>query len=322
MPRYFIIGGAGFIGSNLIRDVLAKGNDQVTVYDNYTSGRDWHFRTWVDSPRLTRVIGDVKDLNRLSAAMVGHDIVYHLASNPDIAKAATDPSIDFWEGTYLTQNVVEAMRTSGLKTLIYASGSGVYGDAGETELAENFTPMRPTSTYGASKLAGEALICAYCHMFELRATCLRFANVVGPNQTHGVGYDFVRRLRANPKELLILGDGRQSKSYIHVEDVISAMRGFEAEGTGAFDVYNVATEDYATVLQIADIAVGELGLSEVRFRFSGGDRGWKGDIPVVRFNSGKLRATGWTNRRSSSEALRDSIRSIIEDLNAGLIPAM
>lgn len=319
MPKYFIVGGAGFIGSNLVRDILAGGNDEVTVFDNFTSGREWHFRKWADSPRLKKVVGDVKDVKLLTSEMRGHELVYHLASNPDIAKAVTDPTIDFWEGTYLTQNVVEAMRVSGARKLIYASGSGVYGDAGEAELGENFSPMRPTSTYGASKLAGEALICAYCHMFELRATCLRFANVVGPNQTHGVGYDFVRKLRANPTELLILGDGRQSKSYIHVEDVISAMRSFEAEGSGMFDAFNVATGDYATVLEIAEIAVRELGLSGVQFRFTGGDRGWKGDIPVVRFNSQKLRARGWRNRRTSIEALTDSIRSIIADLEAGLI---
>jgi UDP-glucose 4-epimerase len=320
VATYFIIGGAGFIGSNLTLRLLAEEANQVTVFDNYSSGKDWHFRQWLDSPRLRRVHGDVKDLPALTEAMRGHSIIYHFASNPDIARAATDPTIDFWEGTYLTQNVLEAMRISGAGTLLYASGSGVYGDGGEIAFAESYSPLRPVSTYGASKLAGEALICSYCHMFGLRATCLRFANVVGSNQTHGVGFDFIRKLWGNPRELQILGDGQQSKSYIHVQDVIAALRLFETPQTEIFDCYNAATKDYITVSQIADLVVELLGLKDVQYRFTGGDRGWKGDVPVVRFNSDKLRARGWANARTCEQALREALRSMIEDVRAGHIP--
>src|SRR6185437_9048915 len=147
----------------------------------------------------------------------------HLASNPDIARAATEPEIDFYQGTVLTNNVVEAMRRAGVSRILYASGSGVYGEIGDTEAQEDFGPLIPVSTYGASKLAGEALISSYCSMFGLTACIFRFGNVVGPRQTHGVGFDFVRRLAADPTELRILGDGQQSKSYVHVSDVISAV---------------------------------------------------------------------------------------------------
>ena len=155
--------------------------------------------------------------------MDGHDTVVHLASNPDIAAAVTNPAIDFDQGTALTNNVVEAMRTTSAQRLLYASGSGVYGDLGHTEAHEDHGPLLPGSTYGASKLAGEALICSYVAMFDLTACAFRFGNVVGPRQTHGVGFDFVRRLRKDPTVLSILGDGSQSKSYIDVGDVVSAV---------------------------------------------------------------------------------------------------
>jgi len=246
--------------------------------------------------------------------MEGHDLVFHFASNPDISKAMTDPCIDFWEGTYLTQNVVEAMRRSKVPRLLYASGSGVYGDVGELPVFENLSPLHPTSTYGASKLAGEALICSYCHMFGITARCFRFANVVGENQTHGVTYDFVRRLSSDPTQLLILGNGAQSKSYIHATDVIRAMRLFEEAKGAIFDVYNVATQDYITVTQIANLCVEHLHLENVRFHYTGGDKGWQGDVPIVRFDTDKIRALGWTNAYTSEAALANSIQSVIQNI--------
>jgi UDP-glucose 4-epimerase len=249
--------------------------------------------------------------------MRGHDRVFHFASNPDIAKAVTQPDIDFWEGTYLTQNVVEAMRVSGVKQLTYSSGSGIYGDTGQTAVFEDFAPLLPISTYGASKLAGEAMICSYCHMFGLSAAAFRFANVVGPRQSHGVCYDFILRLLAEPKHLRILGDGSQSKSYIHVDDVLEAMLLVADAPAGGFEYYNAATEDYITVKQIADLVVQRMKLTGVEYQFTGGDRGWKGDVPIVRFDSRKLRLRGWRNHRTTVEALTDSIDSMLADARAG-----
>ncbi len=213
--------------------------------------------------------------------MEGHEAVIHLASNPDIARAVTDPDIDFREGTLLTRQVVEAMRVTGVRRILYASGSGVYGDLGNVEAQEDHGPLHPISTYGASKLAGEALIASYCYMFGLSSCVFRFGNVVGPRQTHGVGFDFVRQLLLHPHELRILGDGMQSKSYIHIEDVVSAVLLAHAETTASFTAYNVGTGDYITVREIAELAVDALGYDRdaVRFVYSGGDRGWKGDVP-------------------------------------------
>lgn len=317
--NYFIVGGLGFIGSNLARKLLKESSNCVTIYDNYTSGHEWHLGDCLGASNLKIVRGDVKDLEALTSAMGGHDLVYHFASNPDISKAMTDPTIDFWEGTYLTQNVVEAMRRSQVPRLLYASGSGVYGDVGEVPVFEALSPLHPTSTYGASKLAGEALICSYCHMFGMTARCFRFANVVGENQTHGVTYDFVRRLSANPNVLPILGNGSQSKSYIHSLDVIRAMRLFESPTGAIFDSFNVATEDYISVTEIAQMCVKLLKLTDVEFNYSGGDRGWKGDVPIVRFDTSKIRSLGWSNALTSQQAIEKSIQSVISNISEGKI---
>jgi UDP-glucose 4-epimerase len=309
--RVFIAGGAGFIGSHMAHDVLTKTNACVTIFDNFSSGQEWHLGPHLDGDRLTIVRGDLKDREAVKKAVAGSDRVYHYASNPDIAKAMAQPDVDFWEGTYLTQNLLEAMRQTGVNELIYASGSGVYGDTGELAVTEDYSPMQPISPYGASKLACEAMIHAYTHMFDMKARVFRFANVVGGRQTHGVAYDFINRLRKNPEELSILGDGMQSKSYIHVEDVIRAKQYFASRDKERYTYYHLATGDYLTVREIADLVTEEMGLKNVKYVFSGGDRGWKGDVPIVRFDLTKVHNAGWKAERSSREAMRDAIRKML-----------
>jgi UDP-glucose 4-epimerase len=317
--RYFLVGGAGFIGSHFVDRLLSEPNTElVTVYDNFTSGREWHLSHHADDERLDVVRRDVKDLEAMTGAMTGHEVVVHLASNPDIARAVTEPAVDFDEGTLLTHHVVEAMRRTDTPRVLYASGSGVYGDLGEREIDEDWGPLVPISTYGASKLAGEALISAYSFMFGLSGRVFRFGNVVGPRQTHGVGFDFVRRLIEDPTRLQILGDGRQSKSYIHVEDVVDAVLTAHRRATGDYEAFNVATGDYITVTEIADLAAEIVGLdpSDVEYEYTGGPRGWRGDIPVVRLNTDRIRAMGWTHRRSSRESLHDSMLALLEEARA------
>jgi UDP-glucose 4-epimerase len=211
------------------------------------------------------------------------------------------------------------MRITETTRLTYASGSGVYGDRGFEEVDENFGPLVPISTYGASKLGCEALLAAYSHMFAIDAVAFRFANVVGPRQTHGVTYDFVRRLLVDPGRLQILGDGSQSKSYVHVSDVVSAMLLLADQGWDGYDVYNAGTGDYITVAEIADLVVERMGLSDVSFVYSGGSRGWQGDVPVVRFRSEKLEARGWKPAYSSRRALTESIDANIEEASAEVL---
>lgn len=318
--KYFIVGGAGFIGSHFTDHLLADSAvTAVTLYDNFSSGREWHYQQHRSDPRFRVVRGDVKDIEPLTMAMQGHDVVIHLASNPDIARAATEPDIDFREGTYLTNNVVEAMRRSGRKTILYASGSGVYGDLGEEEANEDYGPLIPISTYGASKLAGEVLIASYCHMFDFDGRVFRFGNVVGPRQTHGVGFDFLRQLLKNPGKLKIQGDGTQSKSYIHVGDVVKAVLLVAGSSKGGFGAFNVATGDYITVTEIARLAAECAGLDpgQVAFEYAGGSRGWKGDVPIVRLNTDRIRALGWKCSAGSREALRKSMLAMLPDVKAG-----
>lgn len=310
--NYMVVGGAGFIGSNLVRKLINEENGKVFVYDNFSSGRLDFLRDVINDERLTIIRGDIKDKDSIIKAFTKDiDVVYSLASNPDIARAVREPDIDFWEGTYLINNVLEAMRVNGLTKLLYASGSGVYGDVAEVETDENYSPLRPVSTYGASKLGCEALICSYCHMFDMKAAVFRFANVVGFNQTHGVGLDFVSRLKENPRELRILGDGTQSKSYIYVDDVLDAVRTVEKKGLSIFEPYNVATLDRITVTEIANIVVNLMNLKDVHYNYTGGDRGWKGDVPVVRLNSQKIRALGWTNRYTSAQAMEKAVKTML-----------
>ena len=315
--RWFIVGGAGFIGSHFTDRLLEDPSTRrVTLYDNFSSGHEWHYAQHSADPRLRVIRGDVKQTDTLRAAMEGHDVVIHLASNPDIARAAADPDVDFREGTQLTRNVVEAMRVTGVGRILYASGSGVYGDLGTKIAEEHHGPLLPVSTYGASKLAGEALISSYCYMFGLTGRAFRFANVVGPRQTHGVGFDFVRQLTANRHELRILGDGTQSKSYIWVRDVVDAVLVANERATDPFAVFNVGTGDYITVTEIAELAVEAVGLApgSVRFAYTGGDRGWKGDVPIVRLNSDRIRALGWNCSRNTRQALSDSLGALIAEL--------
>jgi UDP-glucose 4-epimerase len=327
--RFFIVGGAGFIGSHFTDHLLGAGGAAgVTLFDNFSSGREWHFAPHAKDARLRVVRGNVEDTEALVAAMGGHDVVIHLASNPDIARAAREPSIDFTQGTALTASVVEAMRRTSARRILYASGSGIYGDLGTHEAAEDHGPVQPVSTYGASKLAGESLISAYAYMFGLSGCAFRFGNVVGPRQTHGVGFDFARRLldaqrnhvRGDaPIVLKILGDGKQSKSYVHVNDIVRAALTAHERTEKDFEAYNVATGDYITVTEIAELAVECVGLpaGSVRFEYTGGDRGWKGDVPVVRLATSRIRGLGWKNELSSREALRRSMLAMIPDMQAG-----
>lgn len=318
--RYFITGGAGFIGAHLGNRLLREGH-LVTAYDNFCNGQRWHFGANFDHPGLKIVEADVRDEARLEKEIAGHDVVFHLASNADIARAAVEPDIDFSNGTLLARCVLEAMRKTGVKRIAFTSGSGVYGEVPATPIPEDYDKMIPVSTYGAQKLACEALIAAYSFMFDLHGMVFRFANVVGPQQTHGVAYDFLRRLAKEPTRLKIFGDGSQSKPYIHVEDVLDAFLLIEGEARGGYEYHNVASQDHLTVREIADIVCDRMGLKGVQYDFTGGSRGWKADVPVYRLETSKIRARGWSNKRNSREAATAAIDSMIADIRAGRIPA-
>ena len=314
--RYAIIGGAGFIGSHFVDALLATDpSNEIVVVDNFSSGTRGHLIQHSGNPRLRILEEDALNTVELSRILVGVEKLILLASNPDIARAVTEPRIDFDQGTRIVESTVEASRIAGVKRIIFASGSGVYGEVGDTLLAET-SPLNPISTYGASKIAGETLLTAYSYMFGIEALIFRFANVVGSRQTHGVGFDFIKRLTADPTHLRVLGDGFQSKSYIHVSDVVSAVLLMDRITSKPIDCFNVSTTDRITVNEIADLAIQclNLELKSVNIQRTGGDRGWNGDVPLVILDSKKIRDLGWTPSMNSAEAMKSALTSM-----AGLI---
>jgi UDP-glucose 4-epimerase len=311
--KYFVAGGAGFIGSSLINRLVQTEPDcKIIAYDNLSSTGNWRYLNFaILNGHVRATFQDIKDTEWLNFYMNNIDVVYHFASNPDISKAMTDPTIDFTEGTLLTQNILEAMRINKVKRIIYASGSGVYGDHGYTSLAEDFSPMIPASTYGASKLAGESLISAYCHMFDMKGVAYRFANVIGGKSTHGVIKDFIERLTKNPNYLKILGSGKQEKGYIYIDDVLNGI--FLTQNTDKiFDVFNISPDTLIKVEQIADIIIEEMGLENVKLEHGDSFGGWKGDIPIVVMNSDKIKSYGWKCSMTTEEAVRKATREILK----------
>jgi UDP-glucose 4-epimerase len=312
MSNFAVIGGAGFIGSHFVDHLILTGHS-VKVIDNLCSGTLSRIEHHLSNPGFEFKKIDIENTSELAQELKNTDVIIHLASNPDIARAATDPRIDFVQGTVLTESVLEAARESKVNRILYASGSGVYGDAGSELLSED-SPIKPISTYGASKAAGEHLLQAYSHMFGIKSLAFRFANVVGSRQTHGVGYDFLNRLTSDSKNLHILGNGKQSKSYVHVTDIVHGVLLASEKIFQDFDVFNISTPDFVNVDEIARIVMKELQIDSqsVKITYSGGDRGWKADVPVVRINARKIIDLGWSPRFSSQEAIRESIREMIQ----------
>ena len=311
----FITGGAGFIGVNLLEFFLKNNNSTITVYDNFTVGSKDHLAKFKDNKKLNVIEGDCRDLDFLTKSMSGSETVIHLAANSDISAAALDPIIDFNIGTVLTQNILEAMRLNSVSKIFFTSGSGVYGDVENIPVSENYGDKYPVSTYGASKLSSEALISAYSFMYNIDATVFRFANVVGPFHTHGVAFDFINKLKINNKELTILGNGRQAKPYIHVDDIINAFVILSEKQKKQFDVFNIAANDTLTVDQIAEIIIKEMKLSNVALKYTGGERGWKADVPFYQLDTAKVEELGWLPSMNSYDAVKKSVKQNLNPLS-------
>jgi UDP-glucose 4-epimerase len=311
--RYFVTGGAGFIGSHLVDRLMAEGNT-VTVYDNLVSGRKRDIEHHIGQDGFRFLEADILDFETLKGAMPGHDIVWHLGANTDIPGGNRITDLDLRNCTIGTYNVLEAMRQLNMNKLLFASSATVYGDAPGVALSEGFGPLLPISLYGAGKLACEGLVSAYSHLFGIQAWMFRFANVVGGRMGHGVIYDFIHKLRQNPVELEILGDGKQEKPYFLVEDCIDGMFCAFRNSTSLYSVHNLGCESYSIVTRVAEIVAGEMGLSNVSFRYTGGKRGWPGDVPVVHFDVSEVKKLGWQAKHTSDEAVRIAARRLIQEL--------
>jgi UDP-glucose 4-epimerase len=310
--RCFITGGAGFIGSHLVDRLLAEGND-VTVFDNLSSGKEDFITAHKENPRFRFIVGELLDLDTLLAVNKDHETVFHLAANPDARRGITDTALDLRLETLVTYNVLESMRRNGIKKLVFPSSGTIYGETPSVPIAEDYGPVLPISLYGAGKLASEGLISAFCHTFDIQAWIFRLANIVGRRATHGVIFDFTRSLEKNPEELQILGDGTQCKPYLHVSECIDGMLYGLRNAPDRLNVYNLGTSTVTDVNTIARTIVAELGRNGVSFRYTGGDRGWPGDVPQFRYDISKMKRLGWKARLTSDEAVRKAVKEIIND---------
>jgi UDP-glucose 4-epimerase len=308
--RTLVTGGAGFIGSHLC-DRLLRQSDEVWCVDNLHLGRRRNIAHLEASNGFHFLEQDVLDRDRLGAlfAEAKFEAVFHLAANSDIAAGSADPDLDFRLNELTTTAVLDAMRRHGTRRLFFASTSAIFGEA-HAVLHEDYGPLAPISFYGASKLAAEAYISTYAHLYGLRAVMLRFPNVVGERATHGVIYDFLRKLEKNPRELEVLGDGNQTKPYLYVADLVDAILVAWQKSSGPLAVYHAAGIGETSVREIAEIVLAAAGHPDTKIRYTGGDRGWPGDVPKFRYDISRLQALGWRPQRHSTDAVRHAVERI------------
>jgi len=313
--RVLVTGGAGFVGSHLVGRLMEGGHD-VRVIDNLSAGSLSNLGRWRDEPRLEFIQGDLLEPADVGSAVEGCDIVYHLATNPEVRTWKASPEDHFKQNIEATYNLLEALRRSGdAEAVVFTSSSTVYGEADVIPTPEDYGPMKPISLYGASKLAAEALVSAYASMYGFRCVIYRMANVVGPRCNHGVIYDFVAKLRRDPKVLEVLGDGTQSKSYLYVDDCLEGVILGVEKTEERVAILNIGSEDRVDVKTIASIVIEEMGLTGVEVRLTGGvdgGRGWKGDVKLMQLDMSRLRALGWRPRCNSAEAVRRTARTLVK----------
>lgn len=311
-PRsILVIGGAGFIGSHLV-DRLLEQND-VTVLDNFSSGKMDFVAHHLDDPNFHLIKADLLDACTLEKALYGKDMVFHLAANPDVKLGAENTRVHLEQNVLATYNVLEAMRKTNVRRIAFTSTSTVYGEAKVVPTPEDYGPLIPISLYGASKLSCEALISSYCHTFEMQSWIFRFANIVGERGTHGVLVDFIRKLQQNPQELEILGSGKQRKSYLEVKDCVDAMVHCVENSRDEINIFNIGSIDSLDVTGIADIVTRKMGLSGVKYRYTGGidGRGWKGDVKVMQLSIEKIARIGWSPKTGSAGAIETAVDSLL-----------
>ena len=297
--RVLVTGGAGFIGSHLA-EALAK-EKEVIVFDNMSEGRE----KFLEGIKCRMINGDILDLEQLSSAMQGVEEVYHFAADPSVKDSYDDPIGNFQKDCVGTVNVLEVCRRNNIKKLVFASSSVVYGNADmpTPETAE----IRPISNYAAAKAASENYVMSYSHLYGIHSLIVRYANIIGPRSTHGICFDFFNKLKKNPKELEILGDGTQEKSYLHVKDAVDATLFAWKHTAKPFDIFNIGSEETITVKDIADLVSDHIGLQNVEYKYTGGKIGWPGDVPKMLLSIEKLKKLGWKPGFTIRQSIIDTL---------------
>jgi len=311
--RALVTGGAGFIGSHLIDRLVSRG-DTVVVIDNLSSGNLDFIQNHIDSGKVSLIRGDITNYQDVLSAMSGIECVFHLAANPDIRLGTKITDTDLQQGTIATYNIVEAMRVEGVNKIAFASSSVVYGEDAPMPTPENHGPCLPISLYGASKQAGEGLISSWVGTFGLQAWIFRFANIIGTRGTHGVIFDFIHKLKADPSRLEVLGNGLQEKSYMEVGDCVDGILHVMANSSDSVNLFNLGSHDTASVRRIAEIVVEETGCTGASIEYTGGDRGWAGDIPRAMLAIDKMLEIGFDVNYNSEDAIRHTARALIEEI--------
>jgi len=308
-----VTGGAGFIGSHLVEALIRRG-ETVRVLDDLSSGSKQNLQRVLGSPSLEFIQGNCRDAFMVREILRKADAVFHFAANPEVRIELADPKECYERNIEATFALLEQIKTSKANNLVFASSSTVYGDARQIPTPEDYGPLLPISVYGASKLACEALISSYCSSFKKKGIILRLANILGVRSQHGVVLDFWQKLKRNSRKLEILGDGKQSKSYLHIDDCIKAiLKAFDSPIKGSAAIYNIGSENMITVEEIAKIVVKERGLADVRFEFSGGvdgGRGWIGDVKTMLLDTRRIKALGWKPELDCSKAVRKLMREL------------
>jgi UDP-glucose 4-epimerase len=310
MERYFVTGGAGFIGSNLVDRLLADGH-AVTAYDNFSTGQQRFLEKALKQPKFRLVEGDLLDERRLADAVKDHDFVFHLAANADVRFGTQHPRKDLEQNTIATYNVLEAMRAGGIKRIAFSSTGSIYGEPDVFPTPEAAPFPIQTSLYGASKLAGEGLIEAYATGFGFRGYIFRFVSILGERYSHGHVFDFCQSLQKDPNHITVLGDGKQRKSYLYVQDCIDAMLTVMRTSEAAVNVYNLGTDEYCQVADSLGWICQKLGVNPQR-TYTGGDRGWIGDSPFIFLDTAKVRSLGWKPKLT----IRQGVERTVDYLRA------
>ena len=309
--QHFVTGGAGFIGSFVV-DRLAPRNS-VTVYDNLSTGKEEFIAHHLNDKYFRFIKADLLDVRKLAKEMRGHDTVWHIAANPDIRKGTESTMTDLQQNTIATYNALECARRNDVKNFVFSSTSTIYGRAKVLPTPEDYGPCLPISLYGASKLACEGLVSAYSELYGMKSWIYRFANIVGHRSTHGILFDLVAKLNKNPKRLEVLGDGKQKKSYLLVEECVDGMvYGFK-HAKDRVNYFNLCAEDQITVKRIVEILLEETRLPNVKIKYTGGESGWKGDVPVFLLANKKMAKLGWKPKHSSEEAVRAAARIVVKE---------